>query len=653
MSEDAGEVIRSTVELLRAGPPHNQLLSPLTQYLGVCDDSGAVVVNLPFEHVPFERRMRSLRYDPDVDPSERNHVLREMGAQLAELLSGIPGVSSRLAGRSRHRDDVVHLRVVLSASELSLLPYELAKLPVHGADASDQWLSLQSRPQVCVTRHIRSVGSYRGQWPDRPRILFVSGKGDRVPFEEHRAVLRAAVAPWVTEGRPEDYWLTVIENASVADVREAMEQDDDPYAIVHVLAHGAEDDTEDQVRFGIELADVNDAIYEDVVSGERFASALTAGERLPAAVVLSSCDSAQQGGIEVPGASFAHALHAAGVPFVVGSQFPLTEEGSIPLTEVLYDGMLWGEHPIRIVADARRRLHTDAPVDAHDWGSLVVYEALPDELDERLETVRYRRARTALDAALESFDRAVEAARDDVEAVGDDLAPRIEELRGRLPARGPYAAECRALSASSRKRQAEATYRLGEWRPDEGEPQFAQTLGLLHEAFDDYSAALRKFIVIGDEPFHRAASLHWVAVQTCSLGTVLDRPLLPGCWETAHLSATEYLEHENARERGWAHGSLIELWLLKLTEAGIESEHEHRRTKVAEHVDGLTRLDPALGSFMIASTRRQLDRYHEWWGAPGFFTSLGLGEREEWRREGGIVDTAREMSRKLTPLGRR
>lgn len=37
-----------TIELLRAGPPHNQLLSPLTQYLGICGDSQAGMISVPY-----------------------------------------------------------------------------------------------------------------------------------------------------------------------------------------------------------------------------------------------------------------------------------------------------------------------------------------------------------------------------------------------------------------------------------------------------------------------------------------------------------------------------------------------------------------------------------------------------------------------------
>ena len=36
-----------TLELLRHGPTHNQLLSPLTQYLALCQNHSAVTVRVP------------------------------------------------------------------------------------------------------------------------------------------------------------------------------------------------------------------------------------------------------------------------------------------------------------------------------------------------------------------------------------------------------------------------------------------------------------------------------------------------------------------------------------------------------------------------------------------------------------------------------
>jgi hypothetical protein len=44
------EIRNVKIELLRAGPAHNQLLSPLTPYLALCGADGPVTVHIPFEH---------------------------------------------------------------------------------------------------------------------------------------------------------------------------------------------------------------------------------------------------------------------------------------------------------------------------------------------------------------------------------------------------------------------------------------------------------------------------------------------------------------------------------------------------------------------------------------------------------------------------
>ena len=58
-----------TVELLRKGPPHNQLLSPLTEYLGICGDAGAGPVSIPYEQAAFNAVLEDLRY---VDAEEED-----------------------------------------------------------------------------------------------------------------------------------------------------------------------------------------------------------------------------------------------------------------------------------------------------------------------------------------------------------------------------------------------------------------------------------------------------------------------------------------------------------------------------------------------------------------------------------------------------
>ena len=51
-----------TLELLRHGPAHNQLLSPLTSYLALCENHSAVTMHVPFEHNQFLHRLDALGY---------------------------------------------------------------------------------------------------------------------------------------------------------------------------------------------------------------------------------------------------------------------------------------------------------------------------------------------------------------------------------------------------------------------------------------------------------------------------------------------------------------------------------------------------------------------------------------------------------------
>jgi hypothetical protein len=76
------------------------------------------------------------------------------------------------------------------------------------------------------------------------------------------------------------------------------------------------------------------------------------------------------------GGSLAHALHEAGVPLVIGGQFPISFAGSVAMVEVLYEGLLWGKDPRISISDLRRRLHSQFP-HAHDWASIVAYASFP------------------------------------------------------------------------------------------------------------------------------------------------------------------------------------------------------------------------------------------------------------------------------------
>ena len=56
------------LELLREGPPHNQLLSPLTRYLAVCENRPPESVRLSVEHRDFLRWQAGLTYSAVAGP---------------------------------------------------------------------------------------------------------------------------------------------------------------------------------------------------------------------------------------------------------------------------------------------------------------------------------------------------------------------------------------------------------------------------------------------------------------------------------------------------------------------------------------------------------------------------------------------------------
>ena len=51
-----------SLELLRRGPSHNQLLSPLTDYFALVGNHEPQIVQVPWEQSAFDRKLPSFRY---------------------------------------------------------------------------------------------------------------------------------------------------------------------------------------------------------------------------------------------------------------------------------------------------------------------------------------------------------------------------------------------------------------------------------------------------------------------------------------------------------------------------------------------------------------------------------------------------------------
>ncbi|MDO9311208.1 MAG: hypothetical protein Q7T85_05880, partial [Nitrosomonas sp.] len=109
------------LELLRTGPAHNQLLSPLTPYIALCGEDGPVTLNIPFEHHQLLMRLARLRYEGTIDPAvdkQRQFEIRDIGEVIGNVFSQVPAMLTELGNACNENRSLVHLSLVISALEL-------------------------------------------------------------------------------------------------------------------------------------------------------------------------------------------------------------------------------------------------------------------------------------------------------------------------------------------------------------------------------------------------------------------------------------------------------------------------------------------------------------------------------------------------------
>jgi hypothetical protein len=673
-SDEEADTMRTiTLELLRHGPAHNQLLSPLTPYLALCQNHGAVTLHVPFEHNQFLYRLSALGYQ--VNEDSRIFHLSDTARVLGEILAGIPGLTAESAKGDDTNEPLTHLRLIISASELALLPFEMALSP-NGFPGAGQSLLLQPQMPICLTRETRRVGDDAFHWPREPRILFAAASPAEVgtiPLESHLLALRRLIAPWVKYydvNEPEAQRKRVEEHlhflpaASIEAIETACAGGS--YTHVHILAHGVERREGYDTRFYLALHNARDPEATDYISGARLATALRAARKpdsqglaRPVVVTLASCNSGSVGSVAGAGASIAHALHESGIPLVVAGQFPLSFEGSVRLVECLYEGLLWGTDPRRLLYDLRRRLYAQFP-ERHDWASLTAYVSLPPDFETQLSRVQIGQAMRSINAAMNHADEVTRRVFDRIrskrsltetppsteedKALLTNAREKITEAKRRLrrlldclPARRSL---IYGYLASTEKRQAELLYSATQkplFGPEARERDRAESRDLLRKSRDSYW-----------ESFLLDRSSSWAVVQYISLTLVMKhsqysdfclpqgsaeqlRPErdLDALWSMAHLLSLYDLNGEDKTHRIWAHANLIELYMLAQVmlpdPAGPKAVQAY--AKALEHTDAL--LDIAgRDSFEAYSTRRQIFRYIQWFNsiAPALAPLMGLAE---------------------------
>ena len=158
------------LELLRPGPSHNQLLSPLTAYLALCGEGAPITFRIDLEHRNLLNRLERLRYTTVLE-HVRVATVTELGEEVASILSQLPTLlaeisrahgEAKCAGASKE-PHYVHLSVVLGGSELSLIPFELAFAP-QSFPGEGLEFCLQLHLPVIPTRETRRSRPMAAAW---------------------------------------------------------------------------------------------------------------------------------------------------------------------------------------------------------------------------------------------------------------------------------------------------------------------------------------------------------------------------------------------------------------------------------------------------------------------------------------------------------
>lgn len=643
------------LELLRTGPEHNQLLSPLTPYLAVCGNRPAETIYLSHEHIDVIERLDRVRYNEGRAASE--YDLQLAAEPVLRLLGSIRGFREELSFARRDEAGIILVRLILSAQELALLPFELAFGP--NAPGPRSAASIVIPPHVVLSRETRRESPPIDYWPDHPKILVVAAdpRGQGLPMRAHMLALRRALHPWLDRRAPSaatadqkaivdelSAMVTVCDNASVEAVAKLCASN--AFTHVHVLCHGALSSGREP-RFGLAMHDSFNPSITSWVDAERFASAILSGvrttrERAPSVLTLCVCDSSNVATVVRPNASVAHELHAGGVPLVVASQLPLTFEGSTVLTETFYQSIFKGEAPSRALAEVRAKLARSLP-HTHDWAALTVYSSLPATEEETVRAARVEALKQQIEVPLVQLDRF--GLRDGADAVALDEQSRslldddsFRSVLARATAEANKVGVTTAIRYVSSYKRAAAlgiAYRGDlRQRPRFSEPDDDGRLALLAEA-----------VRIADSIFARTRSA-WSATQFAALSfakTVCaarnadqsDRDLLGqrarlalALVEAEELMLDRSITLLSLDNRPVARSDLHEfrtqLWVLAALyeESKDDSSNATEPRALHQFIARLKGDNAESVKRRAYFLMRELHRYHGWW--------LGHAERVKW-----------------------
>ncbi len=564
------------------------------RYLCTVQSGELATVQLNLTQDRLQEAMRRLDYvnyrrgNPEAVREDAEGVLSQLFPRLQAFLPRLP---DNLGGEHRQ------IEIVTQALELAQLPFELLE---------------ERDPELIITRRIRLP------WPlppvvrdATPRVLFAwaEPRGMKVPHERHRELLDGFLADWPGA-------LVELEQVSLERLRDCIRSKKQGFTHIYVLAHGVDQgnaperfnlDSEPPPKVFLGLQNGNEI---ERCNSKDLAELFETQTPRPAAFILATCDSGEVNPVQ-SGGSLAHALHRAGVPVVIASQFELTKEGSDRLVDVFLKHIVAGEDPRLALRMCRDALRESADTTYYDRVAIVGYVQLEADIEARLTERKLTFYLEQLKAISNTAGKEISEAQkgdtsDEAVARWLNLLERFNEVRKGLQfieakfendkaLRKSFEEETLGLMASSLKREAEAAWRLGRVVGDEKQQSaaVARSRTCLADAAQIYERAARS-----------SRDRHWVWVQWLALKTVLFGALEDHDtdWIVAQAVANDSGDL-------WGLGSRVELQLLGVwlndDVARVQAEDDLRQM-VERCVGG----DP----FPIKSTLDQLARYGDWWG---------------------------------------
>ena len=493
------------------------------------------------------------------------------------------------------------LDVVLSASELGLLPFELLL-----DEKEEPYFANPARPLLFTRRLRQEYLETTFQWPIVPRFLFIysHGSSKQVPFNDHLYEIDKSLKQWGGTANREVF--TLLPEANFYEFVSTLQSNDTlegHFTHIHILAHGSlilDEEEPENFEYGIAFGKTP----TEVITAESIKSLFASLNHKPFLVNFMICDGANFLNPIKVDKNPVQVTHRAGVPIVLGSQFPLSMDGSTRITKGLYTPLFEGKDVRKILLDIRCDLYKTRNL-YHDWISFTSYIRLPEgykdfllKISLQLQMGRLKLIKSQTDSYInknviltEDFERSRYDLQQSIKRLESIFTDVIENK-----AFEDDVLENLGLLGSAYKRLAELHFLNENLRSIDIEQSRMDQKDALANALEYYRQAS-----------DRNLSHHWSTVQYLSLDVILNNKVPDLSYWYSAMTAVNNAIRKNPND-GWAYGSQIELFLLSAIYQGITD------AAVIDKVHQLIRTSQEIGDkFLITSTWSQVNRYKAWW----------------------------------------